>query len=254
MAPAMASNSRARSPISSCDVTPVRRAYSPPATSRARAQDPQRAQRAQREQERRRRDREPGDAEAERHLQRRLLVVGEPLGDLSALAAQRPAQPVQAVRERREVALELGPRLGRRAALGRARLRGEGVDLLPQRRDLLARRLELRAPRRRRLLLEEAVDGGDGVVEVLARALEREREVRIEPHVAAERGREVVEGLPRRVDGALEIEVRLVGEHALTRLVDREHGERRVTREGDEEHREREQDFPRNPQAHAGLR
>jgi hypothetical protein len=89
---------------------------------------------------------------------------------------------------------------------------------------------------------------------VLPRALESQRQVRVEAHAAAQGRREVIQRLPGRVDGALEVEVGLVRQDALPRAVHREDGERRVTGERQQQHREGEQNFPRDSEAHARLR
>jgi len=170
-----------------------------------RAQHRQRPQRREREQKHRTRDQEPADAQRDRHPQRRLAVVGQTLRDLRALAAQRPPHPVQVVRQRREVTLELGARLridsgGRRPELAR-----HAVQLGPQRRNLLPPIFEIRSPGRTRFLFQVAIDHAQRIVQVLAPHAQRERQIGVEARrrTAPERGREVVQRLPGRVDRPL---------------------------------------------------
>jgi hypothetical protein len=63
----------------------------------------------------------------------------------------------------------------------------------------------------------------------------------------SERRREVVHRLPRGVDRPLQVEVRLVREHALARAVDRDDCERRVTGEGSSSTVKASRTFPETP-------
>ena len=110
------------------DARPLRVVAARPAAARGRAA-PTAAAASQREQEHRARHRQPRRAERDRHRQRRLAVVRQALRDLAALAAQRPPHPVQVVRQRREVALELGPRLRIDGGRGRPQLARDAVQL-----------------------------------------------------------------------------------------------------------------------------
>ena len=246
IASAIASNSRARSPISSRDVTPGSlRIVAAAQPARVGAQHRQRPQRPQREQQRRARDRQPRRPQRERDRQRRLLVIGQPLRDLPALAAQRPPHPVQVVRQHREVTLELRARLGIDGGRRRPQLAGDAVQLHAERGDLAPPVLEVRPPRRSRLLLEVAVDHAQRVVEVLAPHAQGQRQVRIEPRrgPAAQRRREVVERLPGRVDRPLQLQIGLVRHHALARAMDGQQREGRVDRERQQQDAQREQDL-----------
>jgi len=123
------------------------RVVAPCDLARPRAQHAERAERPEREDERRPRHGQAGGAEGDGHRQRRLLVVGQALGDLAALAPHRSADPVQAVGERREVALELGPRLGVDGHRRRAELPGQRVELAGEPRELGPLPLEVRPAR-----------------------------------------------------------------------------------------------------------
>jgi len=218
--------------------------------ARVHPQDRQRPQRPQRQQRRRSRDRQTRQAQRQRRRQRRLLVVRQPLRDLSALTAQRAPHPVQAVRQRREVALELGPRLrvdghGRRRELTRDR-----VQLAAQARDLPPPVLEIGPSRRLRLFFQVMVDDAQRIVDVLPPHAKRQRQVGVEARrrPAPQRRREVVQGLPGRVDRPLQLQIGLVGHHPLPGAVDRPDHERRVDGERHQEDTEGKQDL----EAHYG--
>jgi len=223
--------------------------------ARPRAQHAERPQGAHREDEHHARDGQPARAQHDRHRQRGLFVVREPLRDEAALAAQRSPHAVQAVGQRREVALELAPCLGVERRRRGAELVRQRPELGGERPDLRLARLEVRAPRRARLFFEVAVDGTNRAVKMLAPHAERQRQVRIgsDARAPSQRGREVVERFPGRVDGAAELEVGLVGDHALAGAVDRHQGDGRVARECEQQHDQRERHLARNPEPHIGL-
>ena len=219
------------------------------------AQHAERPQRAQGEEKDRQRDRQPGGAQHDRHRERRLLVVGEPLGNLPVGAAQRLAHPIEPVDQGDEVALELGPRARINGRRRRAQLAGQRVELPPERRDLPPPQVEVTAPGRARLLFQVAVDGPHSVVELLARRPQRQRQVRVEPVPRpSERRSEVVERLPGRVDRPLQLEVGLVGDDPLSGPVNRQQREGGITGESQQQNAEGEPDLAENPQPHANSR
>ena len=205
----------------------------------------QRPQGAQREQESRAGDREPGRSQPQRNRQRRLTVIGQALRDLPALAPQRAPHPIQIVRQRREVALELGARLRIDRGGRGPELAGDRVELAAQRRDLAASVLEVRPTRRLGLLLEVAVDDTERVVQVLAPHAQGQRQVGIQPRrvSAAQRRHEVVERLPGGVHRALQFQISLVRDDTLAGALDGKQRERRIARERQQQHAQREQNL-----------